>query len=67
AFVEGWAPLARWGAAFVAPLALNLAAYVVLARIYAGAQAARSRLDLDELRELAGGAAALRSETPWRP
>ncbi len=66
AFLEGWAPLARWGAAFVATLALNVAAYVVLARIYAGAQAARSRLDLEDLRELARGA-ALRSETPWRP
>ncbi len=66
AFVEGWAPLLRWGAAFVVTLALNLAAYVLMARIYADAQAARNRVDLDDLREAQGGA-SLRSETSWRP
>ncbi|NTU78483.1 MAG: NADH-quinone oxidoreductase subunit NuoH [Chloroflexales bacterium] len=67
AFVEGWAPLLRWGVAFLITLALNLAAYIVMARIYAGAQAARNRIDIDELRESLGSAASLRSETSWRP
>ncbi len=67
AFVEGWAPLLRWGVAFVVTLVLNVVAYLVMARIYAGAQGQRNRIDLDELRESLGGAANLRSETSWRP
>jgi NADH-quinone oxidoreductase subunit H len=67
AFVEEWAPLLRWGVAFAVTLALNVTAYIVMARIYAGAQEQRNRLDIDELRESLGGAASLRSETSWRP
>ena len=67
AFVESWAPLSRWGAAFFLTLVLNVAAYLVVARIYGQAQAARNTLDLAELRESLGPAGSLRSETPWRP
>lgn len=49
--VEGWSPMLRWGVAFVTTLVLNGAAYVIVARIYNSAQAARNRLDIDELRE----------------
>lgn len=66
ALLDGWSPPLRWGVAFVLTLALNVAAYLAMARIYAGAQAARNAIDLDELRETAGGAASLRSETQWR-
>lgn len=48
-WVAAWSPLLRWGAAFAATLIINLAAYVWLARIYAGAQRERARVDLDEL------------------
>jgi NADH:ubiquinone oxidoreductase subunit H len=65
AFVEGWAPLTRWAVAFVATLALNAAAYVLMARVYADAQAARNRVDLEDLRATPGSA-SLRSETSWR-
>jgi NADH-quinone oxidoreductase subunit H len=49
AFTAQWSPLLRWGAAFALTLALNVAAYLWLARIYAAAQAGRARVDLDEL------------------
>ncbi len=66
-FVEGWAPLLRWGVAFIVTLILNVGAYLVMARIYTGAQAQRNQIDLDELRESLSGGASLRSETSWRP
>ncbi|MFV9505299.1 MAG: NADH-quinone oxidoreductase subunit NuoH [Oscillochloridaceae bacterium umkhey_bin13] len=50
-FVENWSPIMRWVVAFVVTLALNSAAYLVMARIYARAQAERNQIDLDELRE----------------
>ncbi len=50
-FVEGWSPLLRWGVAFVLTLGLNIAAYVVMGRIFGAAQVARNRIDVDELRE----------------
>lgn len=44
-----WSPLLRWALAFALTLALNLAAYVWLARLYGAAQTARARVDLDDL------------------
>jgi NADH-quinone oxidoreductase subunit H len=49
AFAAGWSPFLRWGVAFVVTLALNLAAYVALARVYAASQAERTRAELDDL------------------
>jgi NADH-quinone oxidoreductase subunit H len=49
AFTQGWSPLLRWGAAFVATLAINLGAYLGLARLYTAARIGRSRIDVDEL------------------
>ncbi|RRR65486.1 MAG: NADH-quinone oxidoreductase subunit NuoH [Candidatus Viridilinea halotolerans] len=53
AFVEAWSPVVRWGAAFALTLFLNLGAYVIIGRVYAAAQTSRSRLELEELRDLA--------------
>jgi NADH-quinone oxidoreductase subunit H len=52
AFVEGWSPLLRWAAAFVATLALNLGAYLYLVRVFAEAQAGRARMDDEVLEQL---------------
>jgi NADH-quinone oxidoreductase subunit H len=51
-FVEGWSPLLRWGVAFVVTLALNLGAYLYMARIYAESQAERVRMDDEVLESL---------------
>ncbi|MEI7643876.1 MAG: NADH-quinone oxidoreductase subunit NuoH [Chloroflexales bacterium] len=52
AFVEGWSPLVRWAVAFVVTLAMNLGAYLYLARIFAHSQAERERLDDEVLESL---------------
>ncbi|MEI8307005.1 MAG: NADH-quinone oxidoreductase subunit NuoH [Chloroflexales bacterium] len=52
AFVEGWSPLVRWAAAFGVTLALNLGAYLFLARIFAQSQDERARQDDDVLEQL---------------
>ena len=51
--LESWTPFMRWTTAFVVTLGLNLASYVVIGRIYAATQAARSRAELEDLRDLA--------------
>ena len=48
-FTAGWAPLLRWGVAFVATGVVNVGAYLALGRVYATAQAGRGRVDVDEL------------------
>ena len=53
ALLESWTPFMRWAAAFAVTLGLNLASYVVIGRIYAATQAARSRAELEDLRDLA--------------
>ncbi|NTW98179.1 MAG: NADH-quinone oxidoreductase subunit NuoH [Oscillochloris sp.] len=50
--VEGWPPLQRWGVAFVITLAVNLAAYLYLARIFARSQSERVRMDDEVLERL---------------
>ncbi|MEI7772228.1 MAG: NADH-quinone oxidoreductase subunit NuoH [Chloroflexales bacterium] len=52
AFVEGWSPLVRWAAAFVVTLAINVGAYLYLARIFAQSQAERERMDDEVLESL---------------
>jgi NADH-quinone oxidoreductase subunit H len=47
-FVAGWAPLARWAVAFVVTLAINVATYLFMARIYAASQAERVQAMLDD-------------------
>lgn len=44
AFLDGWSPLLRWGAAMLLTLVINVGAYVALSRIYAAAQAERQQL-----------------------
>jgi NADH-quinone oxidoreductase subunit H len=51
-FVEGWSPLVRWAAAFLVTLALNVVAYLYLARIFAESQAERVRVDDEVLEQL---------------
>ena len=53
ALLEGWTPFMRWATAFVVTLGLNLASYIMVGRIYAATQAARSRAELEDLRDLA--------------
>ncbi|GAB4440933.1 MAG: NADH-quinone oxidoreductase subunit NuoH [Chloroflexi bacterium OHK40] len=48
-FTAQWSPLLRWGVAFALTMAINVVAYLTLARLYAAAQAARGRVDLEEL------------------
>ncbi|MBX0327535.1 NADH-quinone oxidoreductase subunit NuoH [Oscillochloris sp. ZM17-4] len=52
AIVEGWSPMLRWAVAFVVTLALNLGAYLFLARIFAESQAERLRVDDEVLERL---------------
>jgi NADH-quinone oxidoreductase subunit H len=52
ALMEGRAPLLRWAAAFVLTLAINVGAYLALARAFAGSQAERARLDDEVLEQL---------------
>jgi NADH-quinone oxidoreductase subunit H len=47
-FVAGWAPLARWALAFAVTLAINVATYLFMARIYAASQAERLQAMLDD-------------------
>jgi NADH:ubiquinone oxidoreductase subunit H len=49
AALDGLSDMARWGLAFVLTLALNVSAYIGLARLYGAAQAERSRVSVDDL------------------
>ncbi|NWF79331.1 MAG: NADH-quinone oxidoreductase subunit NuoH [Chloroflexi bacterium] len=50
-FTANWAPILRWAVAFVVTLALNVGAYLFLARIFAASRAEQSRIDIDEYRD----------------
>ena len=49
AFFQNWSPPLRLGIAYAVTLAINLVAYLGLARLYGASQASRSRIELEEL------------------